>query len=211
MIKAIIFDYDGVIAESVQVKTEAFAELYRPFGSEIVNKVILHHEANGGISRFEKFKMYHEQYLNIPLDEKGIDRLAQEFSDIILKKVIDSPYIRGAEDFLKTWHTKYDLFISTGTPESEIKTILKTKDIYKYFKAVYGSPESKGIHIQRIITAHAYKNGEMVFVGDATTDRDAARQAGIEFIGRYTTVDEIKNEKLKIEDFTTLKGIIENI
>mgnify|MGYP006077874289 FL=1 len=51
-IKAIIFDYDGVIAESVNVKTEAFAELYKPYGTDIVQKVIKHHEANGGVSRF---------------------------------------------------------------------------------------------------------------------------------------------------------------
>ena len=58
-IKAIIFDYDGVIAESVNVKTEAFAEMYKPYGESILKKVVSHHEANGGISRFEKFRIYH--------------------------------------------------------------------------------------------------------------------------------------------------------
>ena len=51
-IKSIIFDYDGIIAESVNVKTEAFAELYKPFGKDIVQKVMKHHESNGGVSRF---------------------------------------------------------------------------------------------------------------------------------------------------------------
>ena len=55
MIKAIIFDFDGVIAESVNVKTEAFASLYEPYGKDVVNKVEQHHLANGGVSRFEKF------------------------------------------------------------------------------------------------------------------------------------------------------------
>ena len=39
-IKAIIFDYDGVIAESVNVKTEAFAELYKHYGIDIVKNSI---------------------------------------------------------------------------------------------------------------------------------------------------------------------------
>ena len=58
MLKGIVFDFDGVIAESVQVKTNAFAELYGPFGNDVVQKVISHHEANGGVSRYEKIKYY---------------------------------------------------------------------------------------------------------------------------------------------------------
>ena len=60
MLKGIIFDFDGVIAESVQVKTDAFAALYAVNGKDIVKKVINHHEANGGMSRFEKIKHYRE-------------------------------------------------------------------------------------------------------------------------------------------------------
>ena len=53
-IKAIIFDFDGVIVESINVKKEAFEKLYQKYGDEIVYKVIAHHMANGGMSRFEK-------------------------------------------------------------------------------------------------------------------------------------------------------------
>ena len=34
-IKCIIFDMDGVLLESVKVKTEAFAEIFRPHGPEV--------------------------------------------------------------------------------------------------------------------------------------------------------------------------------
>ena len=59
MIKGIIFDFDGVIAQSVEVKTEAFADMYKEYGKAVVNKVVQHHEDNGGMSRFEKFRLYH--------------------------------------------------------------------------------------------------------------------------------------------------------
>ena len=64
MLKGIIFDFDGVIAESVQVKSDSFAALYKPYGLDIVKKVVEHHEANGGMSRFYKFRLYHESFLN---------------------------------------------------------------------------------------------------------------------------------------------------
>ena len=51
----LVFDFDGVLADSVDIKADAFAELYSPYGSEIVEQVVAHQLANGGMSRFEKF------------------------------------------------------------------------------------------------------------------------------------------------------------
>ena len=52
----IIFDFDGVITDSVNIKKEAFAELYSKYGSRIQKKVVNHHLEHGGISRFDKIK-----------------------------------------------------------------------------------------------------------------------------------------------------------
>ena len=62
MIKGIIFDFDGVIVESVNIKTIAFKKIYKKYGNEIVNKVVDHHLSNGGMSRFEKFNYYHKNF-----------------------------------------------------------------------------------------------------------------------------------------------------
>ena len=70
MIKVIIFDFDGVLVESVNIKTEAFAEIYRPYGKLIERKVVNHHLANGGVSRYEKFVLYHNKFLGLKICEK---------------------------------------------------------------------------------------------------------------------------------------------
>ena len=57
-IHAIVFDFDGVLAESVDIKTRAFALLFRDEGEEVVRKVIDFHLKNGGVSRFEKIKFF---------------------------------------------------------------------------------------------------------------------------------------------------------
>ena len=44
--KLIIFDFDGVIAISNHIKTEAFEELYAKYGKDIANKVVSHHLLN---------------------------------------------------------------------------------------------------------------------------------------------------------------------
>ena len=67
--KIILFDFDGVLAESANVKTEAFAKLFESFGEDIVRKVVKHHVKNGGISRYKKMQYYYSEYLNKPLSE----------------------------------------------------------------------------------------------------------------------------------------------
>jgi phosphoglycolate phosphatase-like HAD superfamily hydrolase len=210
-IKAIIFDYDGVIAESVNVKTDAFAAMYKPYGDEVVEEVVKHHEANGGISRFEKFKIYHESFLNKKIDEDGVDQLAKEFSSLVMQKVVDSPYVTGVFEFLDANYEAYDFFISTGTPTGEIEMILNQKDIRKYFKKVYGSPEKKTSHVEKILLANQYSRDEIVFIGDALTDRDAARNNNIAFIGRYTTTEEIKKEEYLIDDFVEFDNFLNKL
>lgn len=183
MIKAFIYDYDGVISDSVNVKTEAFAELYRPFGKDIEDKVVAYHLAHGGVSRFEKFKYYHTQLLNKEIGETEVNELADSFSKLALQKVINAAYIDGAYAFLDKFSGKLLQFICTGTPETEIKIILQQKGLAGFFKEVHGSPRNKKEIVASILKAYELNADEVIFFGDATTDLEAARFHGIRFIG----------------------------
>ena len=182
MLKGIIFDFDGVIAESVQIKTDAFARLYEDFGSEIVNKVVKHHVANGGMSRFEKIRLYHKSYLNKAITNKENEELANQFSELVVEKVIDSPYVPGVFKYIQKCYEKYNLFISTGTPTNEMKQILIGRGIAEYFIEIHGSPERKSVHISKIMSKYNYHPDELIFYGDANTDIDAAEQANVPFV-----------------------------
>ena len=70
MFKAVIFDFDGVLVESVDVKTNAFKKLFEKEPEEVVEKIIEYHLKNGGISRFEKFRYYYRHFLKRPLSKK---------------------------------------------------------------------------------------------------------------------------------------------
>ena len=108
MIKGIIFDFDGVIAESVNVKTEAFAKMYNQYGNEVVKKVVTHHLSHGGISRFEKFKFYHKEYFGIELTNQQLQELANQFSELVVQKVIAAPYVPGALEFIQNNYKYYE-------------------------------------------------------------------------------------------------------
>ena len=46
--RVIFWDFDGVIKDSVPVKTEAFRKIFLPFGANVAKKVVGHHLENGG-------------------------------------------------------------------------------------------------------------------------------------------------------------------
>ena len=184
MIKAIIFDFDGVIAESLKVKADAFSEIYKPYGKEIANKVIEHHHENGGMSRNEKFKHYHKEFLNKAISNVELDKLCVQFSNLVIKKVVLSSYVPGVMDFISSNYKKYTMIISTGTPLDEIKKIIQGRKINKYFIDVFGAPVNKTLHIQEVMKKYHFINQEILFIGDANTDIRAAAQHNIPFILR---------------------------
>ena len=197
MLKGIIFDFDGVIVKSVQVKTDAFAELYAQYGNKIVEKIIEHHEANGGMSRFEKIKFYHKSFLNKIATEEEVTDLANQFSELVVEKVIAAPYVLGALEYIQKNCTKYKLFISTGTPTDEINKILKMRGIAHYFTAVLGSPSKKSVHLNSIMSMHDLRSDEIIFYGDSNSDLDASGEAQIPFVLIKNSFNEMLSKSFK--------------
>jgi len=182
MIKAIVFDFDGTITDSVDIKTKAFAELYRPYGESVEKKVVEYHLAHGGVSRFDKFRYFHKKFLGINLEENEVLKLSQKFSHLVIEKVIIAPYIEGAFEFISNNYKRYDFFISTATPTDEIKKILNHKDLISYFKDVKGSPENKIDHVNQIISNNHFSLDEIIFLGDSDSDKEAADKNNIQFV-----------------------------
>ena len=212
MIRAIIFDFDGVITESVGVKADGFAMIYESYGKEVVTKVIDHHYINGGVSRYKKFCYYHKNFLGIALSDVELRKLSLRFSNFVVERIIKSPYVKGALEFLELNYKKYDLFISTGTPQDEINKIIKSKGIDYYFNAIFGSPKNKFNHIEKIMMNNNYSKEEVVFIGDSIQDKIAAGDKQLTFIGRIEGENtQLLYEKYKVNDLTELEGLLEII
>ena len=56
--KVIFWDFDGVIKESVSIKTDAFVELFRPYGDDVCTMIKQHNVDKLGMSRFDKIPLY---------------------------------------------------------------------------------------------------------------------------------------------------------
>ncbi len=211
-IKAIIFDFDGVIADSVGIKTRAFAYLFRNHPESVVDAVVKYHIENGGQSRYVKFRHYYENILKIEYTDAIGERLADEFSKFVLGEVIKCPYIKGAREFIEAYYNDYMFFIVSGTPDDEIKLIVERKGLSSYFKEVCGTPKKKGEWVRVILEKYKLLPVETVFIGDALDDYKGANANGCFFIGvvipgAYNPYKDLKINHL-VEDLQNLESII---
>jgi len=181
---AIFFDWDGVITDSVNIKTDAFVDMFASYGKDVQERVKSHHLQNGGMSRFEKFKLYYKEFLGIDIDEKKVQELALEFSELVMKKIIAAEYIDGALETIKAEHKKgTKLFVVTGTPTEEMKEIARKKGIYSFFTEFCGSPVKKDEHAANLLKKYNLKPQYCLFIGDALSDYNAAKVNRINFLG----------------------------
>ncbi len=182
--KYIVFDFDGVILDSVEIKTDAFAALYYDYGADIVSQVVAHHKRNGGVSRFEKFRYYHNKFLNYNLTEIEVDALNRRFSDLVVRKVVAAKEVNGVFEFINSQLSKDKvLIINSATPQGEIIEIVHKRGIAEKFMTVLGSPSTKFENLEIVKKQFNCSYTDMVFFGDALSDWQAASRVGVDFIG----------------------------
>ncbi len=179
----LIFDFDGVLVDSVNIKTEAFAALFEPFGPEIREKVVNHHQLNGGMSRYEKFTYYYETFMGQKLAPKVHADLNTRFSQLVKDRVLSAAEIPGAGPFLSHYASGKACFVCSATPETELRDIVDGRGLARFFAGVYGSPSSKADIIARILRERGAEPAAAVFFGDAINDLVAAQSCGVDFVG----------------------------
>lgn len=183
-LKNILFDFDGVLVESLDIKTQAFYNMYLPYGKEVAEWVKNFHLENGGVSRFEKFRRYHKKFLNIDLDEHQMGKLLDEFSRRVMDGVVNCNEVVGAEHLLQNIQGQMNLYIITGTPTIEIAKILEKRGWALFFKQAMGSPEKKTHWVHQLLEQKLIRSTDTVFIGDALADYEAAVAGNIPFILR---------------------------
>lgn len=181
--KAVVFDFDGVLADSVDVKTEAFAALYADDGPEIVSQVVAHHLRYGGVSRYEKLRHYQQNLVQRCCADATINSLADRFAAEVKHRVIASPEIPGAGDVLATLHGHTRMFVASGTPEEELLDIVAQRQLGHFFDRVRGAPDKKPKILREAMALTGAGPAQTVMVGDALTDYEAAVEIGCPFIG----------------------------
>lgn len=186
--KHLIFDFDGVLVESNEIRFEGFRALFYDYPADAVGKLIQFAKANGGLSRYEKIRYFFESIINKQISEDVVQTLARQYSSLVKQKVIDAKPVKGSLEFLTSYKNNYDFAVVSGSDQEELREVCKARKIEQFFLEILGSPESKELNVALLLSKMGWERKFCLFIGDSINDFDAARAHGIDFIGRNSNL-----------------------
>lgn len=182
-LQCLVFDCDGVILDSVPVKTRAFGRVMEPFGPEARDRFLMYHKVHGGVSRYKKFEWFFTEVLGKTITPQESEDMGNLFSEYALDELRRCELVPGIQETLDSWHGKLPMFICSGAPHEEVQAVLRERGLDRYFNGIYGSPPAKAVLLGQIVAGQKLDPADVLMVGDAPTDRDAAEIVGTQFYG----------------------------
>jgi HAD superfamily hydrolase (TIGR01549 family) len=179
--KSIVFDCDGVVLNSNQVKTQAFYNVTLGYGEDFANKFRDFHVQHGGVSRYKKFEYFLTDIIGKKINEKEVKKLLHQFSREVKKGLMSCEIAKSLDILRQKTHEAKWLIVSGGDQE-ELREVFRARNLFKYFDGgIYGSPDSKIEILNREIDKGVI-TGSTVVLGDSLYDYQASENANLDFI-----------------------------
>ena len=205
-----VFDCDGVILDSNRLKTEAFARALEGDSEKYIDKMIAYHKANGGVSRYKKFRYYFQEINPHEDVEKNAKKAISRFAEIVQKELIECNHIPGVLDFINAVKKQgLSLFVVSGSDGEELREVFNKRKIDSLFSAIYGSPPTKTENMKKV-KSQVGAQTKGIFFGDSRSDLEAAEKFGLDFIFVKGVSEWKEGDRLtRIKGFLTIKDFKE--
>ncbi len=199
MLKAVIFDFDGVIVDSEALHLRAFNRVLSRFGVEIATED--YYAEYLGLTDLECFQVVSQQR-QLSLDEQGIEGLIRQKTQVFEELAgAGGRIIEGVPDFLQMLKDNdIAMAICSGALRAEIELILKQARLRHFFVEIVsaeqvrrGKPDPEGflLSLQELNRdrGSAVTAGQCVVIEDSRWGLAAARAAGMHAVGVTNSYD----------------------
>lgn len=184
-LQIVFWDFDGVIKDSVRVKTDAFYSLFQPYGEDVAANVRAHHLDHGGMSRFDKIPLY-LHWAGLQTTPELVSEFCGRFASAVEDAVVASDWVPGVRQVLLTQCEKSKFVLVTATPQAEIESILDRLGLRQCFIRVFGAPTGKASGIQATLSEFVVSPEHTLMIGDSRQDLIAAQRCRVPFLLRRT-------------------------
>jgi len=179
----LIFDCDGVVLDSNNVKTTAFYNVALPYGTNAAEALVDYHLENGGISRYVKFAYFLKNIVKTNAKETKLNILLHDYSCEVKDGLLSCQISPGLEKLRQSTKSKW--LIVSGGDQNELRSIFVQRNLEGYFNGgIFGSPDTKYAILSRELRSGNIKPPAL-FIGDSKYDYLAAKSANIDFIFTY--------------------------
>ncbi|MFE2291657.1 HAD family hydrolase [Streptomyces sp. NPDC059452] len=190
--RAVVFDLDGVLVDSNELKAECMGEALSPLGAARVTPFLEEFRSTFGRSRREHFAAFHRDYLGRPDEgeefERFYERYAGAYAALLRDRYPNAPLCAHADLLVKELVTRgIPLYVATGTLTGEARQVLHGHGLLDSFRDVLGGERPKWQRLGEILEHAGLPPSAAVLVGDSRQDLLAAHRAGTSFqlVTRY--------------------------
>ena len=183
MIRGVIFDFDGTLVDSNDIKRKSFYSVTEDIAGagNLLDKILSTPESGDRYDIFETLSKELKLVNNIIVDPSKLSNLYTELCEY---EVSRAPEIEGVSKTVNELKkTGVKLFISSATPENTLKRIIEMRKWNEMFDMVLGSPDSKIDHVAKILKDNNLTVSDIIYVGDSEVDKNTALKIGCKFIG----------------------------
>ena len=179
--ETIIFDCDGVLLNSNQIKSNAFYKVAYMYGHLPALKLKEYHQLHGGISRYEKFEYLFSNILDRRYDKNEIESLLSSFSKEVYKELIRCEVASNLKE-LREKTKKSNWMVVSGSDQNELRKIFAERSLDQLFDyGIFGSPADKDEIINREKSLGKISENSL-FIGDSLYDYEVAKKSSIHFV-----------------------------
>lgn len=180
-VRCIVFDFDGTLVDTNDVKRDAYAEALSPLGvpGELCRDVLA---ARPDDDRFGVIHAILTRWRGAEPPADDVAALARTYGDICAEAAVTRPEIPGAMAAIEALGRQCRLYINSATPESSLRRIVERRGWRSHFVDVLGRPLGKAENLKRILEREAVRPAEVVMVGDGPADQAAADEVDCSFI-----------------------------
>jgi HAD superfamily hydrolase (TIGR01549 family) len=182
--QALFWDFDGVILNSNAVRDLGFEKVLSDYPKHEVDILLEYHRANGGLSRYVKFRHFFEIIKREEVTEDKIQQYANRFSEIMKGLLADkSLLINETVRFIEKNYAKVPMYIVSGSDQEELRYLCKELGLINYFRRIHGSPVPKINWVEKILKEEDLTASNCLLVGDSYNDYEAASANNVLFMG----------------------------
>jgi phosphoglycolate phosphatase len=173
MIKAVIFDYDGVIVDSFVGVFLVYQKICNYFNVSCPEDI-------------EEFrKTYGYNYLecltNLGVAEKDFDEAQKIYQEEIVK--INHNIFAGISEVIMELSNEYKLYLVSASHSDEVLPKIERFGLSKYFEQIYCGADQrqrKNVMMLEVLTENNYFPEEVISIGDRAIDYAASKQVGLQ-------------------------------
>jgi phosphoglycolate phosphatase-like HAD superfamily hydrolase len=189
----IIFDFDGVLVESNEIRFNGFRKLFKDYPQDQVERLVSYAKANGGISRYKKIAYFFSEIRLEPISDKSVNKWADQYSKLVEQDIVEAQSVEGSLEFLGKYVDHFDFAIVSGSDQAELRRICKKRKIDHFFKSILGSPVEKKDNIAVLLSDLNWQRNKSIYVGDSNNDLEAAKANNLDFVGRCSGLIDWQN------------------